>query len=214
MKKLLIFPLLFIGFNANARCESDVIGPKWKVGIIAAGHYSSPFYGLNPVFLPGIQVNRVVGKFELRAAVEYTKLSSARFGRPDYAWMDGFSNRAVLRLGIERSFNLCNRFAVYGAADLAAQFTRSEIETFGCFGPIGIVDSRSKGVGIIPAVGMRFKLGQRVSIFAEYRAEVFLNDVTDKIIYDGGNIDTRPVRYNSADFRFGNIGHVGVQIAF
>ncbi|HTF05693.1 MAG TPA: hypothetical protein VK826_16815 [Bacteroidia bacterium] len=213
MKKLLVFPLLLLNFQAFACGDYTTPLPKWRVGIIAAGHYSSLFYGFRPSFLPGVQVNRQFGKYELRLAVEHTQMTTEGSGMPNYMWGKGHSSRTLVRAGIERSIPLTRWLAVYGAADLAAQFGNSKVDAMGCFGPMGVITSRSRGAGIIPAVGVRFKMGPRISCFAEYRAEFFINDVRQKTKF-GGNTESRPVNYTETDFEFGKIGHVGIQIAF
>lgn len=214
MKKLLVVPFVLLGLQAFACGGYTDTLPKWRIGIIAAGHYQSPTRGFNPQFLPGVQLNRRIGNYELRLGYEQIRDNHISMPGPDYSWNTGYYNRNLLRFGIERGIQITPRFKMYGAADLAFQFSRSELDQNGCFGPIGTTQTVSHGVGVIPAIGLEYRIGKRVSCFVEYRAELFVNDVTEKFMYSSGNIDSRPVNSTEVDFNCGANGHVGFKVAF
>lgn len=213
MKKGLLIALMLVGIQHFAQAARGDSLPKWTIGIIAVGHYQGPFQSFQPQFLPGIQVNRKIGKYELRLGVEHTVSNRINGPQMDYMWGNGSHNNTLLRIGIERGVTISKRFSAYGAVDLAARYQRGQYESFGCWGPNGTVNYLSQGLGVLPTAGIQFKASKRISIFAEYRAEFFVSDVTEKTMFSDGNIDTRPYHYTSFDFNFGTIGQVGMKIS-
>lgn len=202
--------ILFSALSANA---TDATPPKWKVGVIAAGHYGTGLWGFHPVFLPGVQVNRVVGKLELRAGAEHVKISGPSFIPMILGYGNGIDNRTTLRVGVQRNFSLSPRWTLYTSADAAYRRVYSVFEIGGCFGPLGFTKRKMNGGGLITSIGADFKLSDRISIFAEYRAEAFLYDVKEKFYYNGADVKPTPYNYTQIDFRFGNIGHAGISIS-
>lgn len=214
MRNVIFAAFLLCFFQtAFATGGSDDNAPKWKIGILAAGHYSTGMYGFHPAFLPGVQVNRMIGKYELRAGVEHV---STTF-KPDIPMLihygDGFDNRTTLRLGIQRNFALSPRWTFYTAADLAYRNVFSEHDVAGCFGPLGISQRRMNGGGLVTSLGAEFKATKRISVFAEYRAEAFLYNVHEDFYYNGADVKPTRNKYSMLDFSFGNIGHIGLSIA-
>ncbi|HTF05692.1 MAG TPA: hypothetical protein VK826_16810 [Bacteroidia bacterium] len=219
MKTLLIIPLiLFFGFKSFA-CGGYVdFTPRWTIGIIGAGHYRTMNVEGHAYFLPGVQVKRTMGKYQARVGIEHTKYYTEPADVPggaDILYVEGPSRRTLVRVGVERGWTLHRFFAPYAAIDLAGQFGTSDLTYSG--GIAGMHERHEivkKGVGVLPAVGVKVNLSSKISFFAEYRAEFFLNDVYSKTTYYWGNVDSRPSRETNGEFDFGDIGHVGIQIAF
>jgi hypothetical protein len=213
MKRVIALLLVFASVQITANAAPTDTLPKWSIGIIAVGNYQSMYQGFQPQFLPGIQVNRKLGKYELRLGIEHTVYAGGRRFGQDYFGGLGNHTSNTLRIGIERGYFITRKLKVYGALDLAARYQKGNYESFGCFGPLGIVNYTTRSVGVMPTLGLNYQISKRISVFAEYRAEFFVTDVTEHIIYPQGNIDTRPYHYNNFDFNFGTIGQVGIKIA-
>jgi len=213
MKKVIAFLFVILSVQIAAKAAPADTLPKWSVGIIAVGHYQPAWQGFQPQFLPGIQVNRKMGKYELRMGIEQITSGGRFIYQPDYTRRTNTGKSTLLRIGIERGNSITSKLRVYGAVDLGMRYEKGAYESMGCFGPLGIVNYTSRGVGVMPTLGIQYKVGKRISLFAEYRAEFFINDVNERIIYPQGNIDTRPYHYSSFDFNFGTIGQVGIKIA-
>ncbi len=210
-----IFSALFFGFvhSLSATDGNGEIPAKWKIGIIAAGHYSTGMYGFHPSFLPGVQVNRIVGKYELRAGIEHVTSTFKPPGPMLMHYGNGFDNRTTLRVGLQRNISLSPRWSLYTSADLAYRHVYSEHDVSGCFGPLGISQRRMDGGGLITSLGVDFKATKRISIFAEYRAEAFLYNVREDFYYNSADVKPTRNKYSMLDFGFGNIGHVGLAVS-
>lgn len=217
MKKLL--SLLFLSLSASAFACGGYgdFAPRWSIGVIGAGNYQLPYSGWKPYFMPGIQLKRTAGQYKLRFGVEHVK----NYNEPtdmqgyDILYMTGPEKRTVVRAGVEREWYLHRFFSPYVAVDLAAQSMNSNILYEG--GIAGLNERHeitTKGIGLMPTVGIKSNLGRRVALFAEYRAEAFLNDVYQKSTFYSGNVDTRPTRGTEFDFAAGKIVHAGVQFSF
>lgn len=213
MKKALLVILTVLGIQHIASAAPGDSLPKWSIGIIAVGNYQSMYQGFQPQFLPGIQVNRKLGKYVLRLGVERTVTTGKRLFGHDYYWGLGNHKSTMLRIGIERSYSISRKFKIYGAIDFAARYQKGSYETFGCWGPLGIVNYTTRSVGAMPTLGLQYQINKRVSVFAEYRAELFFNETTQRTTYPQGNIDSRAYRSTNFDFNFGTIGQVGIKIA-
>lgn len=213
--RIIIFSILFLisALSVKATDGNGDTPSKWKVGIIAAGHYNTGMWGFHPAFLPGVQVNRVVGKLELRAGAELVKTTGSSFVPMILGYGRGMDNRTTIRAGVQRNFNLSPRWTLYASADAAYRHAYSEYEINGCFGPLGFTERKMNGGGLITSIGVDFKLSNRISIFAEYRAEAFLYDVREKFYYNSADVKPTPYNYTQLDFRFGNIGHAGISIS-
>lgn len=217
MKRLL--SLLFLSLSASAfACGGygDFI-PRWSIGVIGAGNYQLHYSGWHPYFLPGVQVKRTTKKFTYRFGVEHVKIYNEPTDMQGYdiLYMTGPEKRTVVRAGVEREWFLHRFFSPYVAVDLAAQSMKSNILYEG--GIAGLNERKeitTKGIGLMPAVGFITHFGRKVSVFAEYRAEAFINDVYQKSTYYSGNVDTRPTRGTEFDFVVGKIVQAGIQITF
>jgi hypothetical protein len=210
-----IFSVLFFGFvqSLSATDGNGENPAKWKIGIIAAGHYSTGLYGFHPALLPGVQVNRIIGKYELRAGFEHV---TTTFNAPSPLLMyygEGFENRRTLRVGLQRNISLSSRWSFYTSADLGYRHVYSEFDVAGCFGPLGISQKRMNGGGMITSLGIEFQASKRISLFAEYRAEAFLYGVHEDFYYNSADIKPTRNKYSMYDFSFGSIGHVGLSIS-
>jgi hypothetical protein len=210
-----IFSILFCGFwcSANATDGNGDIPGKWKIGIIAAGHYNTGMYGFHPSFLPGVQVSRIAGKYELRSGIELTNISGHSYAPMMIGYHSGFDRRTMVRLGAQRNFALSPRWTLYAATDLAYRHAYSEFEVAGCFGPYGFIERKMNGGGLITSIGVDFKISKRISAFAEYRAEAFFYNVRDDFYYNSADVKPTPSKYSMFDFSFGNIGHAGIAIS-
>ena len=127
----------------------------------------------------------------------------------------GYERRTLVRVGIERGWFLHRLFRPYAAVDLAGQFSRSDMyHSGGIAGLNQREEYGTKGIGVLPTIGFKTYIGKRISIYAEYRAEAFLNDVDTKITYYNGNVDSRPTSEMIFDFKAGTIGLAGIQVMF
>lgn len=221
MKKTLSLVLVLVAVRAFACGGYGNIYPKWSLGVIGVGNLRMPTTGMHTYFLPGIQLshNSACGAWSQRVAIEYTKqsVSTPEFppGSADMMYMDGYENRTVLRIGLERGWFLHRLFRPYVAMDLAGQLGKSDISYSGGIAGLNQRDEISrKGFGLMPAVGFKTFIGKRISVYAEYRAEAMLNDVDKKITYYNGYIDSRPYGEMEAKFNVGTIFHSGIQVMF
>lgn len=217
MKKLFLLLFVASGIHLMA-CGGYIDQPKWSISVIGAGNYRTLLHDWNPQFLPGLQLNRKVGMgMEMRFGLEYTRYYNEPAETPyvDILYISGPEKQTTLRMGMEKQWKLSRWFIPYAAADLAGRKMTSDIHYEG--GIAGMNESHEVtqyGIGILPAIGFKTQLAARVSFFAEYRAEYFVNRTTDKTTYYNGNIDSRPFTQTTADFAFGNIGHIGMQFSF
>ena len=181
MKRVIALLFVFASVQITANAAPTDTLPKWSIGMIAVGNYQSMYQGFQPQFLPGLQLNRKLGKYELRLGFERTVSAGGRLFSQDYS--SGFGNHTsnTLRIGIERGYSITRKLKVYGALDLAARYQKGAYESFGCFGPLGIVNYTTRSIGVMPTLGLNYQISKRISVFAEYRAEFFVNDVTEKL---------------------------------
>jgi opacity protein-like surface antigen len=198
-------------------CGGYIDLPKWSISVIAAGNYGTSLSTWKPSFLPGLQINRKLNHgMELRFGVEHTRFyhePEIMFGA-DMMLAYGPERKTTFRAGVQKSWTVSGWFAPYVAADLALRKFSSNIHYEG--GIAGLNETRmidQLGVGVLPTVGVNFRVNDRMSVFAEYRAEYFLNKSTTDVVHHNGNVDDRPYTQTTSDFRFGNIGNVGLQIS-
>lgn len=217
MKKLIILPLFFLCFEAFACGGYADLYPKWSIGVIGVGSYSLPATGFQPYFLPGVQFTHTRGMWAQRFAVEQVRhtIENNETGGADMLATNGTERRTMIRIGLERGWYLHRLFRPYVAMDIAGQLYKSDIDYEG--GIAGMnqnVTVNSKGIGLIPTVGFKTYIGKKISLYAEYRAEAFVNDETRMVTYKSGIVDTRPVNDTKFDFNAGSIAQVGVQVMF
>lgn len=219
-KKTLTAFFLCFALSAMACGGYADLYPKWSIGVIGYGHFQMPHQGMMRSYvLPGVQFthgNRIWGQ---RVAIEYTKYTETgqEFpqGGADMLYSTGYERRTMLRVGIERGWFMHRVFRPYAAVDIAGQFSRSDMYySGGIMGMNQRDEVTTKGIGLLPAVGFKTFIGRRISIYAEYRAEAFLNDVDTKTTYYNGNIDARPTSEMNFDFKVGTIGLAGIQVMF
>ena len=204
-------------FLQSMACNPEPLPTRWSAGIIGIGNYQLPYDGWHPYFLPGIQVKRECGNYAIRAGVEHVKtyIAPSEQGGFDILYMSGPVSRTLFRAGAERSWKLHRWFNPYAAADIAWQSMHSDITSVG--GIAGLnerVEIDTRGIGLLPAIGLRSELGKNISLFAEYRAEAFLNDESSKLTDYNGNVDSRPSRRTDFDFSAGKSVQAGIQIYF
>jgi len=220
MKRTLSLLLVILSVRAFACGGYADPYPEWSIGVIGAGNYSMPASGFHPYFLPGIQFTHTNGgAWTQRGAIEYTKYTIVPVedspGSADLMFVGGTEKRTLIRAGVEHGWFICPLFRPYVALDLAGQSYKSNITYEG--GLMGRNDREeisTKGIGLLPAIGFKTDIGKRISVFAEYRAEAFVNNTETKVTYYNGNIDSRPTDGTNFDFRAGAIAHLGVQVMF
>lgn len=216
-KKLLLLPIAFLRLHAFACGGYGDIFPRWSLNVIAVGNYQLPYSAWNPSFLPGVQLNRTMGKNTLRFGLEHVRIQHEPTSEQgaDILYVSGTEQRTVLRAGFERRWYLHRLIQPYAAVDVAGQsMTSNMLYVGGIAGLDERYEITTKGIGIIPAIGFKTSIGRNVALFAEYRVEAFVNDVYRKATFYNGNIDSRPTRNTEFDFAMGTIGHLGLQIAF
>lgn len=221
MKKTLCLLLLLVSATAFACTDSTRNPLKWSVGVIGYGHLNMAYSGMQHYFMPGIQFahNNADGKWSQRVAFEFTKqvVSTPDFppGSADIMFTEGKENRALLRFGLERGWNVCHSLRPYAAIDLAGQLTKSDITYSGGFAGLNQREQiERQGFGLMPAVGLKAFLGKHISVYAEYRAEAMLSKVNRTTTYYNGYVDARPYREMDAEFDAGTIFHSGIQVFF
>ena len=219
MKKLFFLPLLFFSLSAFACGGYENLYPKWSIGVIGIGNYSLVQTGFKPYFLPGVQFTHTRGQWAERVAVEQVKFfipeNDVPAGSADMGTRSGNERRTLLRAGVERGWFLHRLFRPYAAVDLAGQLYKSDMTYAGGFsGLVYQEEIKTKGIGVMPTVGFKTFIGRRISVFAEYRAEVFYNSTETNTTYKNGTIDTRPVKNAGFDVQGGTIAQVGVQVMF
>lgn len=217
MKKVLVAIGVLMGTSVFA-CGGYIDLPKWSISVLVAGNYGTTVNNWKPSFLPGLQINRKLNHgMELRFGVEHTRFyhEPEIMEGADMMMVYGPERMTTFRAGVQKSWTVSARFTPYVAVDLGFRKFASDIHYEG--GIAGFNETRMVdrfGVGVLPAVGVKFKIMERLSVFAEYRAEYFLNKTTTDVVYHNGNVDDRPYTQNTGDFRFGNIGNVGLQVSF
>lgn len=220
-KKVFFLFLICSSFSAYACVDNARVIPQWSFGVIGYGHFNMPVSGANNYFLPGIQLahNSTDGRWSQRVAFEYIKQAvvSPEFppGSADMMTMEGQEKRALLRIGLERGWSLHRLFHPYVAMDIAGQLYTSDVTySGGIAGLYQRTEVSAKGIGLLPAAGFKTFLGQHIALYAEYRAEAFVNDVHTKTTDYIGNVDYRPTSETQSDFKGGDIFLAGIQVIF
>jgi hypothetical protein len=220
-KKTLSLLLVLCSLSAFACGGYGDLYPKWSIGVIGVGNFSTPQFSNHLYFLPGIQFTHQnpYGTWAQRAGIEHIKshieTPDALTQGNDVLYYEGTEQRTILRVGIERGWYVTQRLRPYAAVDLAGQFYKSDIDYSGGFGGLNERDEiKMKGIGLMPAIGLKTFVGRKICIYAEYRAEAFLNDVDTKVTHYSGNIDSRPTSEMKFDFSAGTIAQMGVQVMF
>lgn len=171
------------------------------------------------MILPGIQFTHQSGLWAQRAAIEYSRYTSLTPdfppGSADMLSINGKENRVLLRVGLERGYYLHRLFRPYAALDLGVQYDQYDMTLVGGIAGFNQRDQiTTKGIGLMPTVGFKTFVGRKICIYAEYRAEAFLNDVDTKTTDYWGNVDHRPTSETKFDFAAGKIVQAGIQVMF
>jgi hypothetical protein len=221
MKKTAILLLIFASTTAFACGGYGDLYPKWAIGVIGYGYTPMAVTGMHGNVLSGVQLSHKnpYSRWTQRVAFEYNRYAQPvpEFpdGSADMLYTTGRENRFLLRAGVERGWFLYRFFQPYAAMDLGFQYDKYDMALIG--GIAGFNEHNltiTKGVGLMPAIGIKSEIGRKVSVFAEYRAEAFVNDVDTKVINYKGNVDTRPTSETKFAFNAGNIVQAGIQVMF
>ena len=221
MKKILSLLLVSCSLSAFACGGYGDLYPKWSIGVIGYGNVQSLNGGMHAYFLPGVQFThqRPGGLWAERGAIEFTKFSyvTPEFppGSADMLYQEGKESRTLVRLGVERGVYLHRLFRPYAALDVGFQYAKSDMRLVGGIAGFNERDRTTiKGVGLLPAVGFKTYIGKKISVYAEYRAEAFINDVDRKVTDYNGNVDTRPTSETQFSFKGGKFIQAGIQVMF
>lgn len=221
MKKILSLLLVSCSLSAFACGGYTDLYPKWSIGVIGYSNTNMPVAGMQGMILPGVQFTHQCwnGLWAQRAAIEYSRYTqlTPEFppGSADMMYTDGRENRVLVRVGLERGWFVHRLFRPYAALDLAMQYDNYDMREVGGIAGLNQRDQiTTKGIGLMPTVGFKTFIGRKVCIYAEYRAEAFLNDVDTKITNYQGNVDYRPTSETKFDFAAGKIVQAGVQVMF
>jgi hypothetical protein len=221
MKKTLSLLLISCSLSAFACGGYGDLYPKWSIGVIGYSNTNMPVAGMQNMVLPGVQFTHQGWNtlWAQRAAIEYSRYTmlTPDFppGSADMMYTEGKENRVLVRVGLERGWFVHRLFRPYAAMDLGMQYDKSDIQEVG--GIMGVNQRHeitTKGIGLMPTVGFKTFVGRKVCIYAEYRAEAFLNDVDTKTTYYNGNVDSRPTSQTKFDFSGGKIVQAGIQVMF
>jgi hypothetical protein len=225
MKKFLVLFFTSCSLSAFACGDYGALVPRWSIGVIGYGSFEMPvsgsLAGAHSYFLPGIQFGHTTasGKWTHRIALERIQRSMESPeippGGADMMMYEGSENRTLLRIGVEREWQIRRWFRPYAALDLAGKIGKSDFTYSG--GIAGLHQREEytfKGIGLLPAIGIKSFIGNRISVYAEYRAEAFLNDVDKTFTYYNGYVDSRPYPEAKTEFYAGEVLTAGVQVLF
>ncbi len=221
MKKTLSLLLVMIAVRVFACGGYADLYPKWSIGVIGYSNTNMPVAGMHGMILPGVQFTHRCynGLWAQRGAIEYGRYTpiTPEFppGSADMMYTDGKEQRVLVRVGLERGWFLHRLFRPYAALDMGIQYGKSDLSLVG--GIMGVnqrEEITTKGIGLMPTVGFKTFIGQKICIYAEYRAEAFLNSVYTDVTHYSGNVDARPYKQTQFDFNMGKIAQVGVQVMF
>lgn len=218
MKSVFTAALLLILVPAFSCVKDSTSNPnKWSVGIILMSESYSPGFGYQTNLLPGITARRDLGKFRLRSAAEMSLHNSHSdiMGYPDETYFTEKSFSSLLRIGIEKGWNIKKIFRPYIGIDLAGGYNKIARTEYG--GLIGIYRDRVTKLhiaGIMPTAGVEFFIHKRFSVTAETQLTLMVVKEDQKVTYYTGNVDTRPTSNTYFDFNLYRPLAVGVHFHF
>ncbi len=221
MKKILSAILVSFSLSAFACGGYADLYPKWSIGVIGYGNSNMSVVGMQGMILPGVQFTHQFGNgfWAQRVAIEYSRFTSPtpEFppGSADMMSMQGKENRVLVRVGLERGWFVLRGIRPYAALDLGFQYDNYDMHLEGGIAGFNQRNEiKTKGVGLMPTLGLKTYLGRKICIYAEYRAEAFLNDVDTKTTDYRGYADYRPTSETEFTLTAGKIWQAGVQVMF
>lgn len=188
-QKHLKFTILFLLLSTISYSQTNTEKPKenkWTAGIILMSEQNSYLEKtFSPNFFSGIVVKRQLKYFTSRIGFEYSKQID-KVDPPqccDLIFSQGYTKESLIRLGVEKNIIVKKDFKTYIAIDLAGIKSYSEKIFAGGFS--GNYNTRIltnlTGFGVIPAIGFKHKIFQKLSLALETRVRFISTKSTQDI---------------------------------
>lgn len=172
-KSLFLMFLLFTSLLVSGQNAKDDNESKWAVGVNLISFGNNVLNEGKLRYGNGVIVKRRFKPFILRAGMEYyfDTYDVNEFRGYDAVSIGGKTNEFLLKFGIEKSIVSFKFISLYGALDLFGSRYYADLDFIG--GGWGFYNENQNrtiyNVGLMPTVGLEFKIMDNFSINTEFR---------------------------------------------